>query len=261
MVAAEKLTFSMTALATGSGNKIDRMVARVDIGPKSYQRALKEPCKAPVSVKTLGPTTVKLNIGSIKQPIRFCSPAPVDTTRLVTRVARKSSYVEVEAPAASALGWIKHPQYIFPVHPPTTLLKGQPLPLTMPRCHLASLPVMQLPAPNESVFVWFRMHTRALFGRHEDKVMSNRNSATPVLSRPRLDLKESVYSLLVNVAGVQGRGCTYMFGLGSAAGSGIEIMIVSAMRLDLGVQSVVLDAAALPLRFDILPRPAPSLRN
>jgi hypothetical protein len=52
-----------------------------------------------------------------------------------------------------------------------------------------------------------------------------------------------------------------MFGLGSAAGSGIEIMIVSAMRLDLGVQSVVLDAAALPLRFDILPRPAPSLRN
>lgn len=73
--------------------------------------------------------------------------------------------------------------------------------------------------------------------------------------RTRLNFKDSLFSILMHLTGLQTARRDHAFGINNPNGGGVHtIIFVSSLRLDLANRTVILDAAVVPLHDALMPK-------
>ncbi|KAL8872720.1 MAG: hypothetical protein Q9174_001698 [Haloplaca sp. 1 TL-2023] len=191
-----------------------------------------------VNVKPLDLSTVTLEIGKeFSQVLTF--PSPVQSQAPKTRIARKSSWIEVEASI-----------HFAPREDPfDTWTKVQQLPdgtmalYCIPRLALDILPV--LPPLTEKDRPWLNLLTTATQTEKERKLVQQSKSTTP---DALTDLKQSLSIMLLSFTGLTPKFPSIRLSVFSLSYNQATdtLIFVSKMRHDLDLGSIVLDAWVLP---------------
>jgi hypothetical protein len=178
-------------------------------------------------------------------PLNF--PAPVLQKKSRTRIARKFSYIEIEAPLADEMAFNLFPEFMYRKF----VEMGMPLLWNMPRLNVECLPIIDTSRCSE--LQWLITRASGMFITREraprDKSMCS-GPATDI----RIAFKDSLFSIFMHFTGLQGQR-TLLFGLDNPTSGGIHVLIlISCLRLDITNATVVLDAAVLPLTNRIMPQ-------
>jgi len=191
-----------------------------------------------VKVVEASPSTVTLHVGS--SPIRTVYyPFHVQGSQSKVRVARKSSWVEVEVPihtAPAADTFDSWTQLLLP--------KGQPPVLwSIPRINLAIQPKISLPPGANQPWLTAFLGLSLSDSEHR---LSKLNQVTTI--SPKYDFKQSLNTMLGAFAGLhpQSPSASNVFQL-SVEKSCHTIILANALRHDLDLGSIVLDAWVVPL--------------
>ncbi|KAL8949501.1 MAG: hypothetical protein Q9183_007599, partial [Haloplaca sp. 2 TL-2023] len=198
---------------------------------------------ASVNVKPLDLSTVDVKIGDKFSRVPTF-PSPVQAQALKTRIARKSSWIEVEAsihfaPMEDSFNtWTR-------VQP---LSKGTMALYCIPRLTLDILPA--LPPLTQKDSSWLNLLTTATQTEKERKLIKQKASAT---SDSLADLKQSLSIMLLSFAGLHPEFPSTRMSVFQLAHNQTTdtLILVSNMRHDLDLGSVVLDAWVLPLTIDM----------
>ncbi|KAL1840782.1 hypothetical protein VTJ49DRAFT_7737 [Mycothermus thermophilus] len=186
-------------------------------------------------------------------------PVPILKDGSKTRIARTSGYIEITAPLAkpSITPSLLEDHDVLPTIIPTAG-SHLPVPLNTPRVNLDRLPIINL--DDKSYLGFISTLSSLMFSTRErhlrEQTLGNPDATTPdVTPTTRLNFKESLFTLFMLSAGLQG-GQTGLFALSEPrGGSGIHALIfVSAVRLDTASHHgvPVLDAAVLPFTRELL---------
>lgn len=251
--ANEKFYSTMKANVDLQTGAIKTLTGRVDIISEAIRSSLRG--GATVETYETNPWTIGVAIGDEKPLLDLLFPVPILRSRSKFRIARKSSYIEVEAPMADHRDGNGIPTFMYP----TFCNKGSPVTWNMPQLNLDRLPILD--TSKKSELGWLHTHTSLMFSSREghlrNKVM---NSSTETQKDARINFKDSLFTLYMRSCGLQGRKIR-LFGINNPDGGGFHILIfVSCVRLDLANHTVVLDAAILPLHTSLVPRIQPFLQ-
>ncbi|KAJ3545441.1 hypothetical protein NMY22_g2441 [Coprinellus aureogranulatus] len=215
-------------------------VARCSVGGDEAKANLSDKATQ-VEMKPTSVTSARISFKGFESTVYF--PYPVDTNALVTRIARKSSYIEVEGRVTHT---VKIPVELKPF--PVVLTKSGPAELSMHHIALDNLPAIRSPIPQRfSDCGWLDRHLQ--FALTEEK----RAAQIPGRQAPPLwDLKESIYNFYLSMIKVN-KGKPTVFQLSDTGALGVHtIIFVSALRIDLTAHTVVADACVLPLSKDLV---------
>ena len=193
---------------------------------------------AAVTVIERSPSTVTLRIGpSLNRQVVF--PFPIQGSQSKTKVARKSSWIEVEVPIFTALdgdrfdSWT---QIVFESGRP-------PLCWSIPRVNLELQPIVTFPKKGDSS--WLRTFMGTTLSDAETPLGKLGQATT---SNAKFDLKQSMNTLFQSVAGLNekyaGPKKTFQLALESL---GVHTLIfATAIRHDFDLGSVIMDAYVVP---------------
>ncbi|OQV09597.1 hypothetical protein CLAIMM_13704 [Cladophialophora immunda] len=234
----------ITANVNSNAPRIAALTGRLELLSEDVKAAMKSGSK--VECVQVSPCTV-IATGLMASPIILEFPSPVLDSRSKIRIARKSSYVEVEAPLASGADWKCFPSFIHPIYP----TPGPPVVWNTPYTNLECLPTIN--TSRKKGIQWLVTHSSCMFSSTERELRD-----TPMLADRdkdvRVRFKDSLFSLLMHFSGLQGEQAQ-LFGLNDPTGGGIHILIfVASLKLDIANQTVVLDSAILPLTNSLMPR-------
>jgi len=240
----------LTANADKSTGKITSVTGHIDIKTEPGTTLLEN--KTPITLRQPSPFVIEVVFGKdqLVRPIHYSVAVSQDTAK--TRIARKSSYIEVVARLASPADAGVMSDFVIP----TTLdLFHSPATLSIPHVSLGSLPILD-PSSKKAIG-WLTTHTSLMFSDREKRIRDQTEGASSsgLSADPRVNLKESLFSIFMVSSGLQG-GQTGLFTLSHPSRGGVHMLIfVSALRLDGAAASVVADAAVLPLTLDIMRDP------
>ncbi|OAP54571.1 hypothetical protein AYL99_11019 [Fonsecaea erecta] len=235
----------ITANVDSKAPRIASLTGRLELLSEDVKAAMKSGSK--VESVQVSPCSVIATVGLIASPIALEFPSPVLASRSKIRIARKSSYVEVEAPLAGAADWKCFPSFIHPIYP--TL--GPPVVWNTPYTNLECLPTIN--TSRKKGIQWLVTHSSGMFSRRERELRDS-----PMLAdreeNVRVRFKDSLFSLLIHFSGLQGEPAR-LFGLNDPMRGGIHVLIfVAGLKLDVANQTVILDSAILPLTNSLTPK-------
>jgi hypothetical protein len=249
-----------TSVTAGVGSEsatIESLAARLDIISEDIKSTLKDGCQVDTMQRSPCIFIEKLELGAKVTELPLTFPVPVLQRNIKTRIARKSSYIEVEAPLAGSMDWKLFQEFMYPIF----MEGGVPVLWNMTRLNLNVLPAIDTARQND--LQWLITHASGMLSARE-RALRDRSmaSASSELSPDtRINFKDSLFSMFMHFSGLQG-GKASIFGINNPSDDGIHILIlVSSMKLDLTNSSVVLDAAVLPLRHDIVHKISPFLQS
>ncbi|KAF5333146.1 hypothetical protein D9611_002815 [Ephemerocybe angulata] len=197
-----------------------------------------------VEAKSITVTSVEVSFKAFKSTLHF--PYPIDHTTLVTRIARKSSYVEIEGRILSQRA-VDIPVELKPF--PVALLDGGGIhALGMHYLALDALPSFRSPLPPKYEHKWMQPHFSFSLMEEKEKAKA-KMSLKP--QPPSLELKDSLFNIFSRFLGTN-KGNPTMFHLSQPAdGVGTyAILFVSRVKIDLTAHTVVADACVLPFSYD-----------
>ena len=233
IAAVDQKTGSMTSL-----------IGRLDIMSSDLKQALTSGCEVKKSI--VSPCEVAISLGQ-NVSLGLCFPVPIKQYSQKLRIARKSSYVEVVAQVAECSEWMTYPEHMFPV----ISEPRRPANFNMPYLNMQKCPVIQITERNR--LNWLTPHLSLAMSARERTLREKEVLPRSAGEQVRLDFKESIFSILVQFAGLQGTK-TQLFHLYNAANGGVHVIILaSALRLDLASRVVVLDCAVIPLYEELMP--------
>lgn len=208
--------------------------------------------RAPITVVQVSPCILDLFIGKGNPRYRIYFPAPVLQSQSITRIARKSSYVEIEAPILGPIGEEGFPHFMYPLF----LDEYKPVIWNMPYLNLDCLPILDVSKPGD--LQWLVTHTSLQFSTRERASRDKSMESSEVVQKDvRINFKDSLFTLFMHFTGAQGSK-SHVFGLSNPAAGGVHVLLfVSCLRLELANHTVVLDAAVLPLTSQLMPRIRP----
>jgi hypothetical protein len=225
--------------------------ARVNITSNEGSRLLQE--KVPIRIHQTSSFSMEIIFGERRLVHTVTLPVPVvhgESTK--TRIARKSSYVEVVVKLAEPNVSKILDDYVYP----TVITHGStpgamvPVTLNIPHLNLDTLPIIDISDKTSIAFLGvlasstFSSRERRL---REELQASNAMTATSA----RFNLKESIFTMLMVCSGLQG-GQTGLVALAHPKTGVNMLMFVSALRLDAANGSVALDAAVIPMTREML---------
>jgi hypothetical protein len=227
-----------------SGHHVTTITGRINITSEQGKKLLAD--KAKIELQQSSPFTIEVVFGQGALTLPLTFPIPVVKEGSKTRIARKSCYIEVVAPFASPL---ESPPILDDFLLPITLVKPSCIPVTLniPHLNLDSLPILDIDEKSPLGFIG--TVTSLTFTPRERRLREEAfmGSSTRLSSSARLNFKESLFTIFMITAGLQG-GQTGLIALKHPQQGGIHMLLfVSAVRLDGPHGSVVLDAAILPL--------------
>ncbi|TPX18253.1 uncharacterized protein E0L32_002762 [Thyridium curvatum] len=239
-------TTSLSVVNIDKSGRFTNVIGHVDIETEQGKTLLEE--KVPITLRQTSPFDIDIVFGKdeLVCPLRFITPVSQDGAR--TRIARKSSYVEVVAPFADPVTANILADYIFP----TTLgPNGFPTTHGVPHINLDTQPILEV--SETASLSWLTTLSSFMFSTREKQLREDAQKAAHGLAaNPRLNLKESLFTLFMLASGLQG-GQTGLFAINHPERGGIHALIlVSALRIDAANASVVADAAVLPFTPDML---------
>jgi hypothetical protein len=235
-----------TASVTKSDSSISSLCVRMDLRSNAPKKALQD--GGAVKTTQTVPCTIKIAIASVNRLLLLHFPSPVCGNKSKTRIARKSFYIEVEAPIDLA-AWKRFPSFMSPCTSKEIGMQHGGI----HRVDMKILPAIDTTRPSR--LEWLITHASGMFSGEERRTREQSQSEGSTMNPgARVGFKDSLFSLLMHFPGLQG-GKSRIFGLDHPTGGGVHILIlVSCMRLDVGSQTVVLDAAVLPLTKSLVAR-------
>ncbi|KAI0804899.1 hypothetical protein GGR55DRAFT_690858 [Xylaria sp. FL0064] len=224
---------SLIAAVDPKTGAMTSVIGRLDMVSPDLKLALTSGCEVKKSI--VSPCEVAISLGQ-SPPLGLCFPVFVKQSSQKLRIARRSSYVEVVVQVAECSEWMTYPDYMFPIRP-------QP---ERPKC-----PVIQI--TQHSRLGWLVPHLALAMSARERTLREKEDVPRSAGEQIRLDFKESIFSIFVQFAGLQGTK-SRVFCLNNAAHGGVHVIILaSALRLDLANRAVVLDCAVLLLHDALMP--------
>lgn len=224
---------------------------RLDIDSNALKQKLAG--GALVQTAPLTPCTYRVSIGDNKFEIAF--PVLVIGGKCKTRIARKSSYIEVVAPIVTHPGRSPSMSVTYPI----VFDHGVPTNWNLHYVNLQSCPAIN--DKKSGKLKWLNHHVSTMFAKREGLLRNHPGMPAFDGERVRLGLKDSVYTLFNFFCGLQGAQKCSVFGLNHPHEGGTHIlMFVSALRLDVTNRTVILNMAILPLWYDIMPKLAQFLK-
>ncbi|KAF9450629.1 hypothetical protein P691DRAFT_788815, partial [Macrolepiota fuliginosa MF-IS2] len=190
--------------------------------------------KSPVEIKQTAPCCIEISIGKHQHSLFY--PIPVDGTRSKTRIARKSSYVEVEVPSRSS-----------PLAQPAL----QPFPMTLDvsnssvRVTCWNAPYISLNAypivPSLGDLGWVNTHLGFSLSHDERR----RQFAAPAETwGPTMNFKISISNILIQFANNQ-VGVYLLQDPTLERSKPHTVLFLSSIRLDLSSATIIGDAAVI----------------
>ena len=211
---------------------------------------------AEVMVVEHSPNTLMLRIGSsLTRQVVF--PFPIQGSHSKTRIARKSSWVEVTVPIFTALDGDRFDSWTqmrFETGRP-------PLCWSIPRVRLEAQPLVSIPKKGDSS--WLRTFMGTTISDAETPVSSSDQGMT---TNARYDLKQSLGTMFLSFAALNekysGQKKTFQLALPEL---GVHTTIFATkMRFDLDLGSLVMEAYVIPFttkRVKELLRPLEALQK
>jgi hypothetical protein len=249
---------TISADVNSSTGRIVSLTGRLEILSEEARVALRN--GAHINTVSVSPCNFVVIFGDGRFRFNLDFPGPILDTKKKTRIARKSSYVEILAPLADSVDWPSFPpSFMYPV-----FLDGSrktPVSWNAPRLDLDTLPVLDL--TQHAKLQWLITHTSLMFSDRESALRKTGELSsmyTELSSNPavRLSFKSSLFVVFMRFTRLQG-GPTRatVFGINNTETStGLHLLLIpSTLRLDPGGRTVVLDAAVLPLYDELMPRP------
>jgi hypothetical protein len=245
-IASSKISANIDSAAV----KLTTLICRLQILSDDLQKALQS--GGAVQTSQRSPCTFLETVGPESIPIAFHFPAPVTKMKSITRIARRSLYIEVEAPLADATIWKSFPAHLHPVF----LARRTPLIWNLSRLNLNCLPIIDISKKAE--IQWLNVHAGGMFNTRE-RQLKTQPTSTSVESDVRFAFRDSLFSLFMHFTGLQGQK-SHFAALNNPAGGGVHVIIlISSLKLDLSNRTVVLDCAVLPLTNRLMPQLGPFL--
>ena len=250
----EEVATTVKASVDLKTGQITALICRLDIRLESIKSGLRN--GAPVETVQTSPCTISVAIGKAGPKFRLLFPVPVQISRSKSRIARKSSYIEVIAPMADPRDGGGVPHFMCPMFPS----KNGPVIWNMPRLNLDCLPILDTSKRKE--LEWLTTHVSLMLSSRERHLREkSMEPGTAKQKDARINLKDSLFSLFMHFSGLQGQQAR-IFGINNPGHGGVHILVfVSCLRLDLANHTVVLDAAILPLHDHLMPKLRPFLEK
>ncbi|EOA85591.1 uncharacterized protein SETTUDRAFT_185075 [Exserohilum turcica Et28A] len=235
-----KTTFS--AIVLQPEGRITALSGCIDLLSERLKRSLRSGCA--VKTTQTAPCDFEVAFNGEDAQIASSFPVPVCGERSKIRIARKSCYIEVEAPLHWSV-WTS-----FPVFSPSCIWGRT---ANVHHIDMRVLPVLDRNRHDQ--LKWLSPHVAGMFSKHERKQREQSLSVVSAIPPDaRVGFKDSLFSLFMHFTGIQGRQ-SHIFGLDNPTGGGVHFLIfVSCIRLDLGSQTVVLDTGVLPITESLVPR-------
>lgn len=243
---------TITASVDSSTTKVASLAGRVDILSSHCKTALRAGGHVSSTSKTPFNFVITLQPGPSFE-VDF--PVALLESSLKTKIARKSSYVELISKVADGADWPSLRSFMYPVFLDSEIVTAW----NMPYLNLQSLPILD--TRQQARLDWLTTHTSMMFSTRERSLRNNPSQQAHVEERTRVEFKDSLFSLFMHYSGLQGQRAE-VFGINCPTDGGVHILLfVSSLRLDLSNRTVVLDAAALPLYDALMPRIASFLQT
>ncbi|KAF8141264.1 hypothetical protein EV363DRAFT_1391738 [Boletus edulis] len=215
---------------------IHSFVARIDITDPAGQSSLA--AGSSVRLEQVQPHGARLCIDKYTEKIYF--PLPVDVANSKLRVARKSMYVEIIAPLARSMriqnecGAAKRFFTVLDDGVPTS---GDVRSVNLDRC-----PPFK-PSKSLGTLEWLVPHVSLMFSNRE-RIVREKKSTSP--QDTFVDLKDSLHTLLLSAAGVQGPVQSVFALQSTSTGDFLAVILVANLRLDVSSHTVLADAWVAP---------------
>ncbi|KZT03168.1 uncharacterized protein LAESUDRAFT_744706 [Laetiporus sulphureus 93-53] len=216
---------------------VTSLTSRISVDDEEVRKSFKN--GATPSIIQLSPCTMRLGIGKGIQDVAF--PFPVIGSQNKLRLARTSMYVEVVVPPYSPLkpdGMKLNPW-------PVTVSRGILGLYSIHRLNLARMPVLDIKA--FKLDQWLNSHLGSQMSSRERSLRKKHEEDTLMY------IKDSLHSIFVRSAGIQGGPAGRLFALRDNATNNCDtVLFVSDLRYDLHCHTVICDAFVLPLTHDLL---------
>ncbi|KIP04368.1 hypothetical protein PHLGIDRAFT_76054 [Phlebiopsis gigantea 11061_1 CR5-6] len=210
------------------------MTRKITFSVTATQNALKEK-QTPVTVEQVGPTEIKLSIGTVYSEV-LPFPFAFDMDKHKLRVARQSSWIEVVVPPASLGRKDSSIKHRFPI----VVHNGIPIPWNIHRLHLDRLPILAMSRVDR--LEWVNTHVSLALSDRERTARENEAMDTMT------QVKDSIHSIFVQAIGLQSPKKMEVFGLHRTSKGGIDtLLFIADMRLDVANHTIVADAFVLPI--------------
>lgn len=233
---------------------IDSFTGHADISSPAIKAALQAGGKVEIEQSSLFQVTAVIDG---KHGVKLDFPIPVVSSRGKTRIARKSSYIEVIAPILSPAD---HDSLAAFMHP-MLLDEGLPVSLNMSRTNLDGMAIVDISQPAK--IKWMHTHVSLMWSEREKALrLASMGLHDPLAPDLRVNFKDGLFSMFMRFTGahdgVQQVEKGRIFGISDPKNGGIHILVVvSALRLDGANGTIVLDAAAIPLTPTVASRTGP----
>ena len=205
-----------------------------------------------VNISQLSSFTLAIDVGSGALWRRVSLPVPLQMTGGKVRIARKSSYVEFIAPIASPQELSGRAECLFPI---LLTNDGRPALQNLHYVNLNRLPTLAVEdSSSRKKLKWLNPHLSSMWSARERMERQRFLRSALSCGDVRVNFKDSLFSLFMHFTGLEANGARHsLFGIHNSGAGGVHLLIfASCLRLDMSNQTVVLDAAAMPLTPDLV---------
>lgn len=252
-LAGNGIRITITANAERRLAKVTALTGRVDFLSKELQKDLKS--KSPVESVQISPCVIAVVVGPSRQQYQIYFPVPVLNSRSKTRIARKSSYVEIVAPIADPVA-----QYFSYFMYPLFVQGHSPVVWNMPYLKMESLPILNTKKPGR--LQWLNHQLGCMMSVRERKLREKAMASKGTVQEDaRINFKDTLLSFLLTFSGLQqAEQRVRILRLNHPEKGGVHVLFLgSSLRLDAANSTVVLDAAVLPLTLPLVHKIRPFL--
>ncbi|KAK6065235.1 hypothetical protein SCUP234_12650 [Seiridium cupressi] len=238
---------SLTTSVDTKATRVVSLVSRIDLLKEEHKEKLKTGCQV---WSTSLPSLFQYKVSLTKEGPDFVLnfPFPVVQSSVKTRIARKSSYIELVAAVDTdkTVLWSA-------MHPSIRTGGSSGIVLwNIPYLYLDKQPMLDTTQHHR--LSWLTTHVSMMFSARQRFLRDNPFAPAGPAERTRVELKDSLFSLIMHYTGLQGQQAS-VFGINCREQGGVNILLfVSGIRLDLSNRTLVLDSAVLPLYDALMPR-------
>ena len=233
----QKQSSFQTLVKLNAGHRATHLQSHMDF-PKHSAESKELSTGATVTVVECSQNSMMLRIGSsLKRQIIF--PFPIQGSYPKTRIARKSSWIEVAVPIFTALNGDRFDswtQIVFESGRP-------PLCWSIPRVNLKLQPLISFPKRGDSS--WLRTFMGTTLSDAEGSLSKPGQATT---TNAKFDLKQSLNILFQSFAGLneKANGPSKTFQLALETTGAHTLIFATGIRFDLDLGSVVMEAYVVP---------------
>ena len=224
---------------TDAVSSLTSITHRIDLKRPSSLAVLRTGAK--VKIVSTNAFQGSLIIGDGPNEVKYTMthPFPVNYGTCRFKVARTSGYVEATLRPADPRIYINASSMVMKL-----IHNGSPVIWNMPHVDLKKLPILDTKQKDKTA--WLITHTSIMWSARERKIREA-NLHRDFGGDPKLSFKESLFSIFMQYAGLQGTRSSLFCLHDASQGGGETLICPQSLKLDVANHSVVLDCIVIPV--------------